>query len=55
MWSVKARFTWGDKVFTFPFEHEAITFQEIILMCRECISAHIPEKIDESRTEKVSD
>ena len=39
-YEVLVRFTWGEKIFSFPYEYEAVDFRKIILLCEECILAH---------------
>ena len=39
-YEVQVRFTWGDQIFTFPYEYEAVDFRKIILLCDECILAY---------------
>lgn len=36
---VNVLFTWGEKSFSFPMEHEAQSFKSAILLCREAILA----------------
>jgi len=45
-YSVFARFTWGSRSFSFPFEHEARSFSAALLLCRECILTQIMQGAD---------